>query len=140
MRIPFNGDEVSGRIDGRVKVALKINFSVAQQFSLYNTKCSLNLSKRDQNPTDVISKSIYGFTCTCVGNYLGRTEEMVSTRFYEQIPRNLRLKAGKVFTSANARLFLDSRHEVNVSNVFEIINRQETPTLHLSAKAIKRCY
>lgn len=90
----------------------------------------------DQYPSEVASKCIYQFTCTFGSKYIGRTESRVSARFSEHIHCMLCLKRSKVILCAITKHLIDSRHNVVVSNVFKIINRQCTPLLHRFSEAI----
>jgi predicted GIY-YIG superfamily endonuclease len=136
IQLPFKGDDITRRIQRRLKMSIENCFYAAKLALVNTTKPFLVQSKIEQSSVHVTSKCVYQFTCTCNSMYIGRTERRLAARVAEHIPKKLQLKGDGIFKSSIAKHLIDTGHNIDLNTSFKVLTRQSTATLLRFAEAV----
>ena len=84
----------------------------------------LQPSVKDKVPVLDTSNCINEFTCICGSKYIGRTEQYLSIRIKEHLPKWLMQSEEKMPKSSITKHLLDTEHSVDPKVAFRVINKQ----------------
>ena len=144
--VPYKGDLPLNSLKQRLSTAVKQTFNAAQLQVIAQPRPLPTPSVKDQLPVSATSHCLYKFKCSCECTYLGRTDRKLSDRISEHIPKwvkayvathsNTGNESSKVPASSIAKHLIDTRHQVDLTNAFNVVMRCTNSKLLKYAEAV----